>query len=51
MSVQPGEQVHNRREIPPGEGLFTGTSGEFVIIRGESGSTRPKTGNLLQSSE
>lgn len=50
MSVHPGEQVHKRREIPPGEGLFSGPSGEFVIMRGRRETREPRADKEEQSS-
>lgn len=33
IEIKPGEVSHNRREIPPGPGLLSGSDGEFVIYR------------------
>lgn len=31
--MRPGQTSYNRREIPPGPGLFTSEEGEWVIYR------------------
>lgn len=33
VDMKPGETSRNRREIPPGPGLFSGSDGEFVVFR------------------
>ncbi|WP_420347675.1 hypothetical protein [Pelagibius sp.] len=33
VTLKPGEQKRNAREIRPGPGLLTGPGGEFVIFR------------------
>ena len=35
VEIKPGEGSHARREVPPGPGLFTGKTGEFVLFRVE----------------
>jgi len=35
LEIKPGSKPMARREIPPGAGLLTGPSGEFVILRME----------------
>ncbi len=33
VTMKPGKEARNRREIPPGPGVITGEEGEFVIYR------------------
>ncbi len=33
VTMKPGTEPRNRREIPPGPGILSGDEGEFVIFR------------------
>ncbi len=33
VTMKPGSEPRNRREIPPGPGIMSGEEGEFVIYR------------------
>ena len=44
VEIRPGQGSHARREVPPGPGLFTGKSGEFVLSRGDKVSAKEQEG-------
>ncbi len=33
VTMKPGSEPRNRRDIPPGPGVMTGEQGEFVLYR------------------
>ena len=33
VTMEPGTEARNRRDIPPGPGILSGDEGEFVIYR------------------
>ena len=33
VTMKPGSEPRNRRDIPPGPGIMTGEQGEFVLYR------------------
>ncbi len=33
VTMKPGTEARNRRDIPPGPGILSGDEGEFVIYR------------------
>ena len=33
VTMKPGSEPRNRRDIPPGRGIMTGEQGEFVLYR------------------